>query len=215
MARSGEIVLYGDIGFEITAASVAADMRRLGAVDELHVRINSFGGDAFDGVAIHQRLAEHKARVIVHIDGIAASAASVIAMAGDEIAIARAGFVMIHDAWVGAVGNAAELRAVAERAEALSAQMAGIYQRRSGQGIEQIRAWMAEERTFSSEEAIDAGLATRIVEAERMAARFDPSRHHFRREPPAELLAQPKIAAAMAAVTQMRMHLVSRGHRRA
>jgi ATP-dependent Clp protease protease subunit len=205
--KTAELIIYGDIGFEVTARGVSDELKRAGKVDELHVRVNSFGGDAFDGVAIYQRLAEHSARVVVHVDGIAASAASVIAMAGDEILIARAGFMMIHDAWVGAVGNAMELRQAADRAEALSAQMAGIYERRSKQDMATIRAWMAEERTFASDEAIAAGLATRSVEAERMAAKYDPERHHFRRPPPIETTASDKMAAAARTVARMKMHL--------
>lgn len=224
--KSADLIIYGDIGYEITASSVSQELKRMGAVGEIHVRVNSYGGDAFDGMAIYQRLAEHSARVVVHVDGIAASAASVIAMAGDEILIARGGFVMIHDAWVGAAGNATELRQSADRAEALSAQMAAIYVAKSKQPMATIRGWMAEEKTFGSDEAVAAGLATSVVEAARMAARFDPTRHHFRNSPPvvgaapapakvSEIKATPAWDAAARDISRMSMHLHAQKHRRA
>ncbi len=85
-----EIILYGDIGFDITAKEFSDEMKALGDVKNITVRINSFGGDVFDGVAIYSRLIDSGADITVFIDGIAASAASVIAMAGREIHIAEA-----------------------------------------------------------------------------------------------------------------------------
>lgn len=211
--KSADLIIYGDIGYEVTAVGVSAELARMGAVDEIYIRINSFGGDAFDGMAIFQRLSEHRAKKIVHIDGIAASAASVIAMAGDEIMIARGGFFIIHDAWIGVVGNAAKLRAAADRSDALSGQMAGIYVRKSGASMDEVRAWMAEEKWFDSENAVAAGFATSIVETERMAAKFDPARHHFR-ENPARIIASPKRDVAALTLARMKMHLRSAGHRR-
>jgi len=213
MAKTAELLLYGDVGWEITAADVAAEMKRIGAVDELHVRINSYGGDVFEGLAIYQRLAEQKARVIVHVDGIAASIASIMALAGAEILIARHGFIVIHDAWTIAAGNAREHREVADRLEAASAQLAGIYVRRTGRDMGSVRAWMDEEKEFDAEEAVKAGFATRIVEAERMAARFDAERHRGRKTPSERVLAPPRLAAAASAVARMQMMLRARSGR--
>ena len=200
-----EIILYGDIGFDITAKDFSDELKGLGSPKAIDLRINSFGGDVFDGLAIYSRLVDSGADITVHIDGIAASAASVIAMAGKRVRITEAGFVMIHDAWVMTIGNAAELRRKAEQIEAVSAQMAGIYERRTGQDMAQIRTWMAEEKEFTAAEAVEAGFATETFEAERMAAKFDPERHHFRKTPTP--LMSPMRAKAERLITEMRMQV--------
>lgn len=205
-AGRGSIVIYGDIGWDITASDFSRELSALGEVDEIEVRINSFGGDVFQGLAIYNRLKEHKARVTVHIDGIAASAASVIAMAGDDIEMGEATFVMIHDAWIFIAGNAAALRKQADQLEAVSAQMAAIYQRRTSASMEQVREWMAEEREFTAAEAVEFGFADRMFEAERLAATYRQDRHFFKKTPRAAL--PERRARAERLVTEMRMQLV-------
>ncbi len=200
---TGEIILYGDIGYDVTAKDFAAELKRLGKVSNIDLRINSFGGDVFDGVAIYSRLMDNGADITVHVDGIAASAASVIAMAGKKIRISEAGQMMIHDAWTLGIGNATDLRKLADRLDAVSAQMAQVYERRTGNDMEAIRNWMAEEHEFSGAEAVKFGFATETFAGERMAAKFDPGRHHFKRTPTA---AMPKrMAAAQRAIAEMRL----------
>ena len=201
-----EIILYGDVGYDITAKEFSDEMKALGDVKDITVRINSFGGDVFDGVAIYSRLIDSGAKITVFIDGIAASAASVIAMAGKEIHIAEAGFVMIHDAWALAMGNASDLRKTAARLEAVSEQIAGIYQRRTGMDMSKIREMMAAETEFNATEAVEFGFATEIFEAERLAAKYDPERHHFKRPPSATLL--PRQAESQRLIAEMNMRLV-------
>ncbi len=204
--HDAEIILYGDIGFDITAKEFSDELKALDKPHNITVRINSFGGDVFDGVAIYSRLIDSGANITVFIDGIAASAASVIAMAGKEIHIAEAGFVMIHDAWTLSMGNAADLRKTADRLEAVSEQIAGVYQRRTGQDIAKVRQWMAAETEFNAEQAIEFGFATEIFEAERLAAHYDPERHNFKNPPIVTL--QPRQAAAQIAISAMKMGLV-------
>ena len=201
-----EIILYGDIGFDITAKEFSDELKALGDVSEITVRINSFGGDVFDGVAIYSRLIDSGANIIVFIDGIAASAASVIAMAGNEIHIGEAAFIMIHDAWTLTMGNAADLRKTAAQLEAVSEQTAGIYQRRTGQELAKIRELMADETEFNAEQAVEFGFATDIFEAERLAAHYDPERHHFKRPPSVTL--KPRQAEAQRMVAEMRMQTI-------
>lgn len=203
----GEIVLYGDIGYDVTAKDFAAELKSLGNVKSIDLRINSFGGDVFDGVAIYSRLMDSGADVTVHVDGIAASAASVIAMAGKKIRITEAGTMMIHDAWAMGVGNAKEMRKLADRLEAVSAQMAGVYERRTGQEMASIRGWMADEREFTGAEAVEFGFATETFAGERMAAKFDPERHHFRKTPVAAM--PERMAAAKRVIDEMRMTRVA------
>lgn len=204
--HDADIILYGDIGFDITAKEFSDQLKALGEVKEIAVRINSFGGDVFDGVAIYSRLIDSGANIIVYIDGIAASAASVIAMAGHEIHIAEAGFVMIHDAWVMTMGNAAELRKKADKLEAVSEQIAGIYQRRSGKDLAEIRALMEAETEFNATQAVEFGFATEIFEAERLAAKYDPDRHHFKNAPSVTFPA--RAAEAQRMIAEMRMQIV-------
>jgi len=198
--------LYGDIGFDITAREFSDELKALGDTKEIVIRINSFGGDVFDGVAIYSRLIDSGANIIVFIDGIAASAASVIAMAGNEIHIAEAGFVMIHDAWAMSMGNAADLRKTAARLESVSEQIAAIYQRRTGQDMAEIRAFMAAETEFNAEQSIELGFATEIFEAERLAAHYDKDRHNFKR-PPSVTLSE-RQAETQRMVAEMKMQIV-------
>ncbi len=204
--HAAEIIIYGDIGWDITAKEFSDELKALGDVKDITVRINSFGGDVFDGVAIYSRLIDSGADITVFIDGIAASAASVIAMAGKKIHIAEAGFVMIHDAWTMAMGNAADLRKTAARLEAVSEQIAGIYQRRTGLELAKIREMMATETEFNAEQAVEFGFATEIFEAERLAAHYDPKRHNFKNPPSATL--QPRQAEAQRAIAEMKMRLI-------
>ena len=201
-----EIILYGDIGFDITAKEFSDELKALGDVSEITVRINSFGGDVFDGVAIYSRLIDSGAKIVVFIDGIAASAASVIAMAGHEIHIGEAAFIMIHDARTLTKGEAADLRKTADRLDAVNEQMAGIYQRRTGLEIAKIREMMADETEFNAEQAVEFGFATDIFEAERLAAHYDPERHHFKRPP--SVILKPRQAEAQRMIAEMRMRLV-------
>ncbi len=202
-----EIILYGDIGFDITAREFSDELKALGDVKDITIRINSFGGDVFDGVAIYSRLIDSGAKITVFIDGIAASAASVIAMAGNEIHIGEAGFVMIHDAWAGAVGNAAAMMKMAGRLEAVSEQVAGSYQRRTGMDMAKIRDLMAAEAEFNATQAVEFGFATEVFEAERLAAKYDPERHHFKTPPSATL--QERGAKAHRMIAEMRMQSIS------
>lgn len=205
--EAAEIILYGDIGYDVTAKDFSDELKRLGKVKAIDLRINSFGGDVFDGIAIYSRLVDSGAAITVHVDGIAASAASVVAMAGKTIRMTEAGTMMIHDAWTLGIGNAAELRRVADRLEAASGQMAGIYERRTGNDLAQLRAWMAEEYEFGAVEAVEHGFATETFAGQRVAARYDPERHLFRRKPAAAM--PPKMAEAGRQITEMRMRLTA------
>jgi len=179
-----EVYIYEDIGKRFGGVSdkqFAADLKALGAVSTIHVRLNSYGGDVFEGLAIYRLLADHPATVVAFIDGIAASIASVIAMAGDEIRIAEAGEIMIHEAWTVAVGPAAEMRAAADHLEATSSSIADVYAARTGQSKDQVRAWMAAETTFQSADTVKYGFAQVVMPNVKMAARYCPSTMHWRR----------------------------------
>lgn len=163
----GEIYLYGAIGADwfgdgISAKVFADDLKKLGAVSTIDVRINSEGGDVFAGKAMYSLLKEHKAKVIVHVDGLAASAASFIAMAGDEIEIDEGAFVMIHDAYGGARGRAKDLRDYADLLDSVNATIVDTYVARTKNDAATIKKWMDEETWMAGKDAVARGFADRL-----------------------------------------------------
>jgi ATP-dependent protease ClpP protease subunit len=131
--------------------------------DVIHVHVNSPGGIVFDAVAMYEALRTHPARKVVHVDGLAASAASMLAMVGDEIEIARGARMMVHDAQGGAWGSPADLRAAAELVDSVSEDLAAIYADRAGGTARAWRKAMNVTTWYSAEEAVAAGLADRVV----------------------------------------------------
>src|SRR5439155_2994668 len=119
-------------GFGISAKQFRDDIRRLGETEPLHVHINSDGGDILQGIEIYNTLMEHKGNVRVTIGALAASMASVIAMAGDSIAIADNGFLMVHDPWTQLIGDGEELRKTAGLLDQLKASITKAYQSQTG-----------------------------------------------------------------------------------
>jgi len=184
-AGEAEILIYDEIDpfWGTGAKDFAEGLKALGAVTTIHVRINSPGGDVFDGVAIYNQLAQHSAKVIIHVDGLAASIASVIAMAGDEIHLAENALMMIHDPWSFTGGTAADLRAMADLLDTVATTIVTTYAARTGRDAEDIRAMMAAETWMDATEALDQGFADLITEAKRMAARFDPQAFGFKNTP--------------------------------
>lgn len=171
--KAGEkaaLYIYDEIGYwGDTAASLVDQLGKVDA-DEIDVHISSPGGDIFDGLAIYQALKSHKAKVTVKVDGLAASIASVIAMAGDTVVIAPKASMMIHDGWTMAVGNAAELRKTADLLDKQSAVIASVYADRSNRDANFWRDQMREETWYTAQEALDAGLVDEIEGQEKKAA---------------------------------------------
>lgn len=173
-----ELLLYDEIGFfGITAKMFAETLARIDA-STIHLRVNSPGGDVFDGVAIHNALRQHDAEVITHIDGLAASIASVIALAGDEVRMAPNAFFMIHNPWGITIGDAELHRKMAGTLDKIAeGAIASTYQAKTGLDLETIETWMDEETWFNAAEAEDAGFADVIEDAavEAKASAFDLS----------------------------------------
>lgn len=161
-----DIMINGEIGWDIDAGMFARAMATpdVAAATTLNVTLNSIGGDVFDGVAIYNTLVSHGAQVIVTVTGLAASIASVIAMAGDKVVMGRGAEMMIHDAHAVQIGNAADMRAMADLLDRTSDNIAGFYAERSGQGdVASWRAIMQEERWYNGQQAVDAGLADEVA----------------------------------------------------
>ncbi len=150
----------------MTAASVASALEEAGDVALIRVHLNSPGGDVFEGMTMLNLLKAHSARVEVLVDGIAASAASFVAMAGDRIVMGEGSMLMIHNPMTIMWGNAAELRKQAEVLDKVAGEMAGIYAKRTGKSEDQARAWMDAETWFTGKEAVEAGLADELVAEE-------------------------------------------------
>ncbi|HZO69211.1 MAG TPA: head maturation protease, ClpP-related [Kribbellaceae bacterium] len=158
-----ELFIYDYIDdFGVTAASFVKDLRAITA-KAIDLHINSGGGLVFDGVAIYSALKNHPATVDVTVDGVAASAASFVAMAGDSIAIEKPAKMMIHDAGGLVLGVAADMRQMADLLDELSDTIAGIYADRAGGPVSVWRERMQAETWFSAEQAVAAGLADRVA----------------------------------------------------
>jgi ATP-dependent Clp endopeptidase proteolytic subunit ClpP len=182
-AGGAEIVIYDEIGaFGIPAKAFLDELKALGPVSELMVRINSPGGSVFDGVAIYNALKRHNAAITVWVDGIAASIASMIAMAGDEVVMPENAMLMLHDPSGLVMGTASDMRIMAEALDRMKAGMVAAYRNKSGRDDAEIEALMQAETWLSAQEAVALGLADRVEESVRMAAHFDLSR--FRNAPP-------------------------------
>lgn len=175
-----ELFIYEPIGADffggISATQVKNELRAAKNAKNLSIRINSPGGDVFDSYTILNLLKEHPATKSVSVDGLAASGASLIAMAGDTVTMAPASMMMIHEASAGAYGRAADLRALADVLDKLNGQLAGIYGERTGLDAETLAAMLNEETWLTAEEAVDHGFADSINEqAQRAAAFIDPT----------------------------------------
>lgn len=160
-----EIAIYDEIGFWGTTAAEFRDELNAIKSDRITLRLNSPGGDVFDGLAIFNILKAHPAAIDVVVDGIAASAASFIAMAGDTIKMSRHSMMMIHEAWGFAMGPAADMRKAADMLERLTGEIASIYTERSGVAKDVWLGRMSEETWFNDQEAVDAGLADEVIAA--------------------------------------------------
>lgn len=146
----------------VSSSEVAAALDELGAVDELHVHINSGGGEVYEAIAIKNLLASHPARVTAFVDGFAASAASFLAVAADETVMGENAELMIHDARTVAAGDAALFRAIAVDLDRVSDNVASIYAAKSGGDVAEWRAAMTATTWYTAEEAVTAGLADRV-----------------------------------------------------
>lgn len=174
---NGEIVLTGTVGQDIfgdgfTFADVLLALAQVKG--DVRVRLNSGGGIATEGVAIYNALSQHKGKITIAIEGLAASAASIIAMAGDDIVMGRGALMMIHDPLVFAAGNADDMEKIADMLNTMGDAMADIYADRTGRTPEEIRAEMREEIWMTADEAVAKGYADRVMDYQPIAfAAFD------------------------------------------
>lgn len=179
--KTAEVWIYDRIGSDwfdegVSAKSFARQLKALD-VDEIILHLNTPGGDAWDGIAIYNSLKDHRARVTVVVDALAASAGSYIAQSGDVVRMNRAATMMIHDASGVAMGNAKDMADFADVLDKLSNSVAGIYASRAGGEVADWRAAMGRETWYTAAEAVEAGLADETVDEQpaepKARARFD------------------------------------------
>lgn len=199
-----EIVLYGVIGESfwskgVTLEQFRNDLKALGKVKKIDLRINSDGGDVFDGRAMYSLLADHPAKIVAHVDGLAASIASVIAMAGDEIRMADGSFMMIHNPWGGAVGDANDMRRMADLLDSVAGTIINTYAARTKQKPDKIRELMDAETWMTANEAKTLGFTDFVAEPVKAAASVrDPDLY---KNLPSAL--RPKRSLAIAAANKI------------
>lgn len=168
-SENAEINIYGAIGGMFSDVNAKKIKKQIESInkDIINVNINSPGGDVFDSVAIHNMLKKHKAKVIVYIDGIAASGASVIAMAGDEIKMPSNAMLMIHNAWTFAMGNSKDLKQVANQLEKIdNGAVKRSYLERFVGSEEELNKLLDNETFLTAEESVSLGLADEVIESQ-------------------------------------------------
>ncbi len=172
--KAAELILYGDIsssswwGDEITPAQFNKDLADIGNVEEIIVRINSGGGDVFAANAIYTRLKDHAAKITVKIDGWAASAATIVAMAGDVIEIPANGVFMVHDPKMGVLGyySAEEFVKLSDELKVIKQAIVNGYALKTQKDPQEIADLMAAETWYTGQEAVDSGFCDIVMFAE-------------------------------------------------
>jgi HK97 family phage major capsid protein len=177
-----ELALIGEVGWEINASVLQRAL--VGRTEDLTINLFSYGGDAIEGLAIYSMLARYPGKKRMVIDGVAASAASVIAMAGDEIVMPESSFLMIHEAWGLAIGGSGDLRQQADLIDRISTAYRQTYSARSGMSTEDVASLMAAESWLTAAEAVEFGFATEAAPAREIRSAAVP-RGRFARVPQA------------------------------
>lgn len=177
--NTAELTLYGEIsdiswwGDEVTPKQFKEDLDALGDIDTLNVYINSPGGDVFAGQAIYSILKRHKATINVYVDGLAASIASLIAMAGDKVIMPANAMMMVHNPWTFAYGNANDFRKLADDMDKIRDSMVVAYESRSALTTDEIIELLDAETWLSAEDCLEYGFCDEIEETKEIAACVD------------------------------------------
>lgn len=173
--KSAELFLYGYVGGwdGVTAKRIADDLKALGKVDVINVRMNSFGGEVFEGYSIYNQLLRQTARVEVDIDGAACSIASIIACAGSTVRMARNAMYMIHDPAGAAFGTASDMRKTADLLDQVRSQLVDTYVKRTGLAANVVSDYMSAETWFKASEAAELGFVDLVTDDLQLAASAD------------------------------------------
>jgi ATP-dependent Clp protease, protease subunit len=164
------LYIYDEISwFGVDAGEFVKDLNSQTAKN-INVRINSPGGSVFDGVTIYNAMRQHKSNIIVHIDGLAGSIASVIAMGGNELRMAKSAYLMIHEPWSIVIGTAGDMRDEADLLDKINSTIAEIYSDKSGIDIDEIKSMMSDETWLKGQDAVDMKFADHVYSDEKEKA---------------------------------------------
>lgn len=186
----GEIVSFKWDDTDTTAASFQKDLKELGEVSQINLHINSPGGSVFEGITIGNMLRQHKARVVAHVDALAASIASVIVASCDEVIMPENSMLMIHNPWTISMGNAKELRKQADDLDKIAESSVVTYLAKAGEKLteEKIKQIMDEETWMSAQEAYNYGLCDVVESANQVAASISQKLFETYQKVPEKLL---------------------------
>lgn len=199
--RSGDIFVYGEITKfaweeegEHSAQTFKNELDELGDVENINLYVNSPGGSVFEGITIHNMLKRHKAKVTAHVDALAASIASVIIMAADEIRMPSNSMLMIHNPWTLTIGNATELRKTADDLDRIGESSIQSYLNKAGDELEESKLieLLDAETWLSAQESYELGLCDVVEDANDMAACIDKEYMDRYQNVPHQLKEKPK-----------------------
>ncbi|WP_346014706.1 ClpP-like prohead protease/major capsid protein fusion protein [Shewanella sp. NKUCC05_KAH] len=174
---NAELMIYDEIGgWGISAQQFARDLQALGKVGTITARIHSPGGDVFEGMAIYNMIKGHPAHKVCYIDGLAASMASVIAMAFDEVIMPENAMMMVHKPWGGTLGDAEDMRKYADLLDKVEGNLVGAYQHKTGLSEDELHALLAAETWLTGREAVEKGFANTLTDPLQMAASLNSKR---------------------------------------
>jgi len=171
IANTATVYVYDEIGlWGVSAKDFATELNALKGIERIDLRVNSPGGSVVDVLAMMQALKNHPAKVVAYVDGLAASSASRLILAADEVEMASNAFVMIHNVWTMSIGNAAELRKEADVLDKFDQGLANDYAKRTGKELAEILDLMADDTWFNADEALEFGIVDRIGQEQKAAA---------------------------------------------
>lgn len=179
-----DVSLHDEIGlWGVSAAAFINDIRAHKEAKSINLSIHSPGGSLLDGLAMYNALRSHSAKVHAHVEGLAASAASIVLMAGDVITMPEDAFIMIHNPWTFAAGDSDEMRDIADTMDKMKTSIVNIYKNRTGKTTEDIESMMDEETWLNSSEALEHGFADTITDAVNVAAKIGGFNKYFKSMP--------------------------------
>ena len=174
--NSADVYIFDEIGtYGVTAQEFITDIKDLKNTP-INLRINSLGGDVFDGMAMYNVIKRREAKTTVYIEGIAASIATIIALGADEVVMAENSLFMIHNAWGGSMGEAKDMRKTADTLDKITGELTDIYRKKTGLSYDSLVDMMDEETWLNAQEAFNYGFIDTISDSIKVAAKYDVSK---------------------------------------
>ena len=174
--ETADVYIFEEIGmYGVTAQDFISEIKDL-KDKPINLRINSLGGDVFNGMAIYNVIKKRESKTTVYVEGIAASIATIIALGADEVIMSENSLFMIHNAWGGTMGNSKDMRKSADTLDKISNELTEIYVKKTGLAYNRVTEMMDEETWLSAEEAYELGFVDTISDAIKVAAKYDVSK---------------------------------------